>query len=91
MLVHDGLVLEGPDESIPDFFGYRTASASAGAQQDWFAQPNALDDFGLFQCRVRGEYEDKVTAQQDWTLALIGKRSQTTMHNSLAPQNIKGN
>ena len=42
---------------------------------NWFAQPNSINDSELFLCPVHGVFENKTTAKQDWAQALMDRNA----------------
>ncbi|MEP1353198.1 MAG: amidohydrolase family protein [Tateyamaria sp.] len=90
-ILDDQSSLENPQSSEP--VDYRVAKVDLPTKQpqDWFAQPNAIDDSELFLCRIHGVYENRAQVQQDWAEALIARNSSGSLGNSQAASSQSGN
>ncbi|AXI49069.1 aminoacylase (plasmid) [Sulfitobacter sp. SK012] len=82
-ILDDQSSLEGPGSSEPVNYRVAKVDLTINKPQDWFAQPNTIDDSELFLCPVHGVYEDKRTAQQDWAQALIVRNSNASTYDPL--------
>ncbi|MFK7878121.1 hypothetical protein [Roseobacter sp.] len=90
-ILDDQSSLELPQ--LPEPVDYRVAKVELPAtnRQDWFAQPNAIDDSELFLCPIHGVFEDKAKAQQDWAQALIVRNSNASMYDPLLSPGTNSN
>ena len=82
-ILDDQSSLERPQSSEPVNYRIAKVDLPQNKPQDWFEQPNAVDDSELFLCRIHGVYEDQATAQQDWAKAVIAGNSQASMFDPL--------
>jgi hypothetical protein len=89
-ILDDQSSLELPQSSEPVDYRVAKVDLTRNKPQDWFAQPNAIDDSELFLCPIHGVYENKVTAQQDWAQTLIAKNSQASMYDPLGFPDTSG-
>ncbi|MEP5171023.1 MAG: amidohydrolase family protein [Shimia thalassica] len=90
-ILDDQSSLEPPKSTEPKAYRVTKAKLPAKAPQDWFAQPDMLNDSELFLCRVHGVYESKTKAQKDWAETLVVSNTQTSGYDPLSLQGAQGN
>ncbi len=90
-ILDDQSSLEPPKSTEPKAYRVTKVKLPAKAPQDWFAQPDMLNDSELFLCRVHGVYESKTKAQKDWAETLVVSNTQTSGYDPLALQGAQEN